>query len=136
MIARWPGKIKPGTVTDHVSAFWDVLPTCADLAGVAKPEKIDGISFLPTLLGKTSEQQQHDFLYWEFHEGKYSKVAVRMGDWKAVKLTPHSPIELYNLKKDSEEENNIASQHSDIVEKINNYLKTARTESAHWVIRA
>ncbi len=136
MIARWPGKIKPGTVTDHVSAFWDVLPTCAHLAGVTLPGKIDGLSFLPTLLGKNSEQQQHDFLYWEFHEGRYSSVAVRMGDWKAVQLTPHSPIELYDLKNDIGEKNNVALQNPDIVKEINKYLKSARTNSAHWEIKS
>ena len=136
MIARWPGKIQPNTVTDHVSAFWDVLPTCAHLAGVAHPDKIDGLSFLPVLLGKISEQQQHEFLYWEFHEGQYSKVAVRMGDWKAVRLAPHSLIELYDLKNDREENKNIASQNQDIVKKIEKYLKKARTKSEHWEIRS
>ena len=136
MIARWPGHIQPGSVTNHMSAFWDVLPTCAHLAGVAQPGNIDGLSFLPTLLGKTTEQQQHDFLYWEFHEGQYSKVAARMGDWKAVQLTPQSPVELYDLKNDSEETNNIASQNPDIVKKIQKYLKKARTKSEHWEIKS
>ena len=93
-------------------------------------------TFLPTLLGKTSEQQQHEFLYWEFHEGQYSKVAVRMGDWKAVQMTPHSAVELYNLKNDIEEINNVASQNPDIVKEIQKYLKKARTKSEHWEIRS
>ncbi|MCX5637924.1 MAG: arylsulfatase, partial [Planctomycetota bacterium] len=85
MLARWPSKIKAGSVSNHVSAFWDFLPTCCELAGVNTPETIDGISILPTLLGQPDKQKKHEFLYWEFHEqGK--KQAVRMGDWKGVRL--------------------------------------------------
>ena len=130
MIARWPGKIKEGSVTGHVSAFWDFLPTAAQIAGTNTPESIDGISYLPTLLEK--KQEEHEFLYWEFHEGRASKQAVRMGNWKAVRLRPSTPLELYDLSADIGENNNIAGKHSDIVEKIEAFLKTARTESEHW----
>ncbi|MCJ7730381.1 MAG: arylsulfatase, partial [Sedimentisphaerales bacterium] len=85
MLARWPGKIKAGSVTSHISAFWDFLPTCCELVGIETPPNFDGISMLPTLLGQTRKQKKHEFLYWEFHEqGK--KQAVRMGDWKGVRL--------------------------------------------------
>lgn len=77
MIACWPGKIPAGTVTGHISAFHDVLPTMADLTGQSTPKGIDGISFLPTLLQKAG-QHQHDFLYWEFHELN-GRVAIRKG---------------------------------------------------------
>jgi arylsulfatase A-like enzyme len=135
MIARWPGKIEAGSVTNHVSAFWDLLPTCTELAGIETPENIDGISYLPTLLGKPKKQKQHEYLYWEFHEqGK--KQAVRMGDWKAVRLNvaknPDGPIELYNLKDDLGEKHNIADQHPEIAAKIAKYMKEARTPSEHW----
>jgi arylsulfatase A-like enzyme len=135
LIARWPGHVAAGTGTEHVSAFWDFLPTCCDLAGVAQPEGIDGISMLPTLLGKPDEQRQHPYLYWEFHEqGK--KQAVRMGDWKGVRLNvakdPNSPIELYNLKDDLGEEHNVAGQHPEIVQKIAEIMREARTPSEHW----
>jgi arylsulfatase A len=82
LIARWPGKIKPGSTSDHVSASWDILPTCAELAGVDAPEEIDGLSMVPTLLGRPRDQEKHESLYWEFKE----KHAVRMGNWKAVSL--------------------------------------------------
>ncbi|MGD2095423.1 MAG: sulfatase-like hydrolase/transferase [Phycisphaerales bacterium] len=135
MIARWPGRIKPGSVTDHVSAFWDFLPTCCELAGTEPPQDIDGISFLPTLLSRDSEQKKHEFLYWEFHEqGK--KQAVRMGDWKGVRLNvakdPDGPIELYNLKDNIAEKNNIADAPPEIIAKIDMIMYSARTPSQHW----
>jgi len=133
LIARWPGKIEKGRVTAHVSAFWDFLPTAAEIAGVAAPSNIDGISYLPTLLG--GKQREHEFLYWEFHEGGSSKQAVRMGKWKALRLRPSAPLELYDLSTDIGEKNNIAGEHPDIVEKIEAYLKTARTESEFWKLR-
>jgi len=135
LIARWPGHIAAGSGTNHACAFWDFLPTCCDLAGVTPPEGIDGISILPTLLGKPEEQEKHPYLYWEFHEqGK--KQAVRMGDWKAVRLNvakdPNAPIELYNLKDDLGEERNVADQHPEIVEKMAEIMRTARTPSERW----
>jgi arylsulfatase A-like enzyme len=134
MIVRWPGKIPAGKVSDQVLAFWDFLPTAAEIAEQKPPENIDGISMLPTLLGK-KQTNQHEFLYWEFHE-KGSKQAVRMGNWKAVRLAPKEPLELYNLKTDLSETNNVAEQHPEIVAKIEDYLRTARTESDRWPIRS
>jgi arylsulfatase A-like enzyme len=133
MIVRWPGRIKPGQVSNHVWAHWDFLPTAAEIAGAAVPRQIDGISMLPALFGHHAPE--HQFLYWEFHEGG-SKQAVRMGDWKAVRLTPDAPLELYNLKTDIGEQHNLASQQPKIVAQIEDYLRTARTESALWPIRA
>ncbi len=135
MIARWPGKIKAGSLSRHVSAFWDFLPTCCELAGVAIPRGLDGISIVSTLFGRDQKQKKHEFLYWEFHEqGK--KQAVRMSNWKGVRLNvtknPDGPIELYNLKEDIEEMHNVADQHPEIVAKIANYMKTARTPSEYW----
>jgi len=137
LIARWPGKIRPGGVSDHVSAFWDFLPTCAELAGLTPPENIDGISMVPTLLGRPEKQKKHEFLYWEFHE-RGGKQAVRMGDFKAVRLNvrknPEGPLELYNLKDDVGEKHDIAAQYPDVIAKIEAYLKTARTDSPTWPI--
>ena len=91
LIARWPGVVKPGTVSNHASAFWDFLPTACELAGVAPTDDTDGISFVPALLGR--EQPAHDYLYWKYGP----KSAVRMGKWKAVRLKDDWPVELYDL---------------------------------------
>jgi hypothetical protein len=93
---------------------------------------MDGISVLPTLLGKT--QRSHEFLYWEFHEEGLFKQAVRMGDWKAVRLAPDKPLELYNLKMDLGEKQNVAGDRGDIVSRIEQYLKMARSESKEWPV--
>jgi arylsulfatase A-like enzyme len=129
-IGRWPGKIQPGSTTNHIAAFWDFLPTAAEVAGATIPAETDGISYLPTLLGQ--QQKEHEQLYWEFHEGKGSKQAVRMGDWKAVRIQMSKPLELYNLATDIGETNNVAGQHPDIVATIENYLKAARTKNEFW----
>ena len=135
MIARWPGRIEAGSVSDHPSAFWDFLPTCCELVGVKAPEGIDGISMVSTLLGRPGEQRKHEFLYWEFHEqGK--RQAIRMGDFKGIRQNvaknPDGPIELYNLKNDIGEKRNVAARHSGIVAKIEECMKTTRTPSEHW----
>lgn len=131
MLVRWPGKIKAGSVTDHISAFWDVMPTLAELTGAEIQENVDGISFLPTLLGKKG-QNQHDYLYWEFHE-QGGKMAVRTGDWKGVRLNvnmdPEGKIELYNLSKDPGETNDVASEHPDIVNRMSEVMKQAHSMS-------
>jgi arylsulfatase A-like enzyme len=133
LIVRWPTQIKPGQVSDRLCAFWDFLPTAAEIAGAKPPEKIDGISLFPTLLGQT-QTNQHDFLYWEFHERGFQQ-ALRMGDWKAVRPQVGEPLELYNLKTDIGEKQNVASQNPEIIAKIETYLKTARTESPRWPIK-
>ena len=130
MIARWTGKIPSGKVNDQVWAFWDVLPTLADLAGVKAPAGLDGISLAPTLIG-AGEQPQHEYLYWEFHERGFQQ-AVRTGDWKAIRFKQGEPLSLYDLKHDLGEVNNVANEHPDVVARIEEYLKTARTESEFW----
>ncbi|MHC4619675.1 MAG: arylsulfatase [Planctomycetota bacterium] len=136
-IVRWPGRIEAGSVTDHVSAFWDFLPTAAELGGAKAPDKIDGISMVPTLLGKPHKQKKHDFLYWEFHE-RGGKQAVRMGKWKAVRLNvhkkPNGPLELYDLSTDIGENHNIAYKHPRVISKIETILKAARTDAERWPI--
>lgn len=133
MIVRWPAKIKAGRVSDQIWAFWDFLPTAAEIAGVKAPEKIDGVSMLPALLGQ-SQTNQHAFLYWEFHERGFQQAA-RMGDWKAVRPQAEEKLELYNLKTDINEKENVAKNNPELVEKFEAYFKTARTESEHFPIR-
>ena len=128
-IVRWPGKIKAGQISDHVSAFWDIMPTFADLAGAESPET-DGISFLPTLLGNTETQKKHDYLYWEFYE-QGGKQALLKDGYKYLKLGVRDPeIELqqhlYLLSEDPEEKNNIAEDRPEIVNQMEEILKTCR----------
>ena len=132
-IARWPGRIKAGAVSGHPWAFWDFLPTACEAAGVQPPENIDGVSFLPEMLG--GKQGARGFLYWEFHEGGGSSQAVRMGKWKGLRKSPTGPLELYDLTADVGEEKNVAADHADVVRKIETYLAGARTESSHWPLR-
>jgi arylsulfatase A-like enzyme len=134
LIVRWPGKIRAGTVNDQPWAFWDFLPTAATLARATVPEKLDGLSLLPTLLG-LPQTNRHEFLYWEFHERGFQQ-AVRMGDWKAVRPQAGAPLELYNLSADLGEKQNVAGQNPEVVAKIEEYLKTARTESERWPIKS
>lgn len=126
MIVRWPAKIKSGSATDHISAFWDVLPTVCEIANIETPDDLDGISFVPAMLGK--KQKRHEYLYWEFKE-QGGKQAVRMGRWKGVRLKtvqdPGGPIELYDLDKDLAEKNDVAAEHPAIVEKMNRAMQTA-----------
>jgi arylsulfatase A-like enzyme len=130
-IARWPGKIGPGQVSGQVWAFWDLLPTAAEIGGAPAPRDIDGISMLPAFLGKP--QTNHDYLYWEFFERGFHQ-AVRMGDWKAVRHGLQSRVELYNLKQDFAETRDVAGDHADIVRKMQEILGAARTESAEFPI--
>lgn len=131
MVARWPGKVTAGSETDHISAFWDVLPTVAEITGTTPPGDIDGISFLPTLLNR-GEQKEHDYLYWEFHEQK-GRVAVRKGPWKGVRyevaVNPASLLDLYDLATDPGEKNNIAAQHPEVVAELDAIIRSARTVS-------
>jgi arylsulfatase A len=132
MIARWTGNIPAGQASDFVSAHWDLMPTFADLGGAKTPEGLDGISIRRALLGQS--QPAHEFMYWEFHERGFQQ-AVRMGDWKAVRLAKDKPLELYDLKTDLKEERDVAAANPAVVAKVEAYLKTARTESPNWPVK-
>lgn len=130
-IAWWPGTIQAGSRTNHLSAFWDLYPTLAELTGAELHDSLDGISFLPTLLGK-GKQEQHEFLYWEFHE-KNGRQALRKGDWKLVRYNVFqaeaTTTELYNIAEDPSEESNLAEKHPDIVSELSALMEGARNES-------
>ncbi len=131
-IARWPGTIAPGQVSKHVAYFGDMLATLADLAGLQTPPNLDSVSFAPTLLGEPAKQAKHEFLYWEFHENG-SKQAVLLGaNWKAVRLSPSAALELYDLATDPAESQNVAADHPEIIDVMEAYLRTARTDSPYW----
>ena len=144
LIVRWPGQIQPGQVSDHISAFWDFLPTACELAGAEPPSAINGISYLPELLGET--QDRHDHLYWEYFQYHYGwktgdpgprnhleSQAVRMGQWKGVKANidknPDGTVQLFNLENDPGEANDLALAHPEIVEEIESIMTLARKDS-------
>ncbi len=127
-IVRWPGTTPAGVVSDFVWSQVDFMPTAAELADIEPPDNLDGMSVLPTFLGK--KQQPHDFLYWEIH-GTFHQ-AVRMSKWKGVRFGTEEPLELYDLERDRAEQNDVAAEHPDVVKKIEAYLATARTPTKYW----
>lgn len=138
LVVRWPGKIPPGKVSDHVAASWDFLPTLAELAGVETPAGIDGISFMPTLFGQEDRQARHAFLVWEFY-GYGGQQAVRMGPWKALRLNcfraPDGPMQLFNLEQDLGETRDVAAEHPEIVEQAQSILEREHHDSPYWDFR-
>ena len=136
-IVRWPGKVGAGVVNDHQLAFYDIMPTFCDLIGVdnyveryrnvtlGEADYFDGISFAPTLLGQEAQQQDHDYLYWEFHET--NQLAVRKGDWKLIVKSGN--CELYNLADDLHEDHNVAAQYPDKVKELKQVIKEQHTTS-------
>jgi len=135
-IARWPGRIEAGSESDHISAFWDMMPTFADVAGVSAPADIDGVSFLPELLGDGA-QEPRTALYWEYHGLWNGAQAVRLGKWKGVRLgghdDPNAPIELYDLESDPGETMDVADTNPDVVASVREVMES-RTEAkrANW----
>lgn len=149
LIVRWPGKIEAGSIFDHLSAFWDFLPTACDLAGCKSPTAIDGISFLPALLNQT--QEKHKLLYWEYFDYNYSwkpgslnprnyllSEAIRVGDWKGVRKNlnknPEAGMELYNLKDDIREDNDIADQHPELVKELTDLMLSEHKDSEYFKV--
>jgi len=131
MMARWPGRIRAGTTSDHIAANWDMWATFAELTGGEPPAETDGISIVPTLLERGT-QRRHDVLYWEFHS-QGSSQAVRMGRWKGIRNNaakqPVGPIELYDLERDLGETTNVAAANPDVVRRIEALMKSSRTRA-------
>ena len=131
-LARWPGTIRAGQVSDHIAYFGDLMATVADLSGVDAPPDTDSISFAPTLLGRTGEQRTHDYLYWEFYEAGSSQ-AVRMGQWKGVRgpmLTGR--LELYDVVRDEGERYDVARNYPDVVKEIEGIMEQAHVPHPNW----
>ena len=131
-IAYWPGKIQPG-VSNHPSTFYDMMPTLGEIGKAEVPNKTDGISIVPELLG--GKQKKHDFLYWEIQEGRSVKgfrQATRFGKWKAVRYGDNYHTELYNLENDLFEEHDVSSKHPKLVAKANEILKRESVKDEHY----
>ncbi|QEG21290.1 arylsulfatase [Mariniblastus fucicola] len=131
MVAKFPGKIEAGSVSDHRSAFWDYVPTLCEAAGIESPDNVDGISFFPTLVG--GDQPEHEFLYWEF-PSYGGQQAVRLGErWKGLReklqRKPNAPIQLYDLQNDIGESKDMASEHPEIVQQIETIMKDQHVDS-------
>lgn len=134
LIVRWPGRIQPGTVTDHLGYFPDIMPTLAELAGAtASLPPTDGISIAPTLLGRAG-QKAHEFLYWEATSAMQTinQQAVRLGDWKAVKRNPTAAWELFNVKSDGKESTNVADQHPDVMKRVQTIAAREHSEERSY----
>ncbi|PRY04322.1 arylsulfatase A-like enzyme [Pontibacter ummariensis] len=130
VIASWPSMIRKGRQSDYIGAFWDFLPTFAELTGQPAPQNIDGISILPMLTSK-GKQAQHKFLYWEFHEDG-GRQAVRLGDWKGVRIgvvaDSRAPVQLFNLATDPAETTDVSAVHPEVVQEIERIMEFAHVE--------
>jgi len=133
MIAWWPNRIEPNSQSDHVAYFGDWMATASELSDAPAIAGLDSVSFVPSLMGNCSVQKQHDYLYWEFHEGGFKQAALYQGRWKGIRKGGFDiPIQLYDQSTDIAETKNVADQQPEIASKISDYLKGARTESADW----
>jgi arylsulfatase A-like enzyme len=135
MVVRCPDSVPAGTVSDLAWYFADVMPTCTAIAGAKTPNNIDGVNILPTLNGKEQDLSKR-YLYWEFYE-KDGWQAVRFGDWKGIQqghnTNAKQPIELYNLKDDIGETNNLAEQKPELAAKVEKIFKESHVPSDHFM---
>ncbi len=135
MIAWWPGTIAADSASNHVGYFGDLMATCAELTGSELAGDYDSVSFLPTLRGRDVEQRAHDYLYWEFYEGKNAQ-AVRRGHWKGiVKPFGSENFELYELSSDLAEQRDLAGEHPEIVSQLRALISEAHVPSPRWKLQ-
>ena len=134
-LARWPGVVSAGRVSNEPWAFWDFLPTAAELAGARLPEgfKPDGLSLVSYLKGGPAPARE--CFYWELHEGGKPVQAVRFGDWKAVRNGPDAPLELYDLARDAGERSDLAAQHPELVAKADSLMRQSRVDDPSWPMK-
>jgi arylsulfatase A-like enzyme len=129
-VAYWPGKVKAGSTSDLLTSQVDLMATAAEMAGVKVPRKTDGISILPTLLGK-EQKQTHDSLYFEIYEGAFQQC-VRMGQWKGYRKGTKDPVQVYNLTKDPAETTNVAEKHPDVAKQLEAIMLKEHTPSPNY----
>ncbi len=134
-IAWWPGMIAGGRTTDHVAYHGDWMATVAELAQAKVPAGLDSISYVPTLRG-TGPQPEHEFLYWEFHERGFSQAALYRGRWKGIRdRRLDAPLQVFDLQTDIGEKQDVSAAHPEITAKLNDYLRTARSENPDWPVK-
>lgn len=130
-LAWWPGQIVPGRTSDHVGYFGDLMATAADLSDAAVPANVDSISLMPTLMGQIGQQQRHEFLYWEFHEGGFQQACLYQGRWKAIRRLGQ-PVRLFDTDADLAEQQNVASLYPQVAQICGEWLDDARTPAKDW----
>ncbi len=133
MIVRYPGRVRAGATSDLAWYFPDVLPTLADLARADIPPGLDGVSIVPTLLGKTQDDLHERVMYWEFYERGFQQ-AVRWKNWKGVRPAPEAAWEVYDLATDEGEKHNVAAQHPDVVAALAEFARQSHVASPHWPV--
>jgi arylsulfatase A-like enzyme len=135
-IARWPGRIRPGSVSSHVGYFGDLMATFAEVAGAKPLPNLDSISLVPTLLGRTG-QRRHEFLYWEFYEDGVSQAVLLEDRWKGIRLkNPRAPLQLYDLANDLGETTDVAAKEPNVAERLVRIMREAHVDNEHWKLPA
>ncbi len=135
LIARWPGRTAPGSVSSHVGYSGDFFATFAEMLGRPVPPGLDSVSLLPTLTGRPGGQEAHEYLYWEFYE-QGGRQAVRFGPWKAIREPMKTGrVQLFDLSKDVGESEDLAAARKDLVARAARYMDEAHVPDPLWTVR-
>jgi arylsulfatase A-like enzyme len=135
MIVRWPGKVAAGAVSGAPWYYADVLPTLCEIGGAKVTSKVDGVSVLPTILGRAQPELNTRLMYWEQYSGGFQQAA-RWGKWKGMLTAASGKFELYDLVADQMEKNDVAAQHPDVVKRIREFMAASHTPSPNWLVKA